>query len=316
MVLERPDTYIERREDGYQEPQTIFLIGTAHVSQRSAEDVHRVAAAVQPDAVVVELCRSRQAVMYPVAAQQQQELQTAAGEAGAGSPGAALMSAGAGSSSDEAEQPRSSSSSTGTSSSSSSSSNSTSGGKGSNPLSLSGGGGLLPDFQRSLELGGASALMLRLVLGRLSAGMSGGLGVVGGAEFVAARQEAEARGAQVSSSWLPPPAAVAAAVLSPAWGREGLTGGRAGPGASCSRQPHSLHSLLPPALVALPCPAACAGGSPDRDHAAAGVGGADLAPAGPAGGGAGRRRDERPAGAPCRAMPCHAPHAPELEQLT
>jgi hypothetical protein len=145
---------------------------------------------VQPDAVVVELCRSRQAVMYPAAQQQQQQQQqTAAGQSVAGSPDAALMSAGVGSSSDEEEQPVSSGYSTSSTS------------KGSNPLSLSGGGGLLPDFQRSLELGGTSALMLRLVLGRLSAGMSGKLGVIGGAEFVAARQEAEARGAQVCASW-------------------------------------------------------------------------------------------------------------------
>jgi hypothetical protein len=207
-VLERPATYTERREDGYQEPQTIFLIGTAHVSRRSAEDVHRVAAAVQPDAVVVELCRSRQAVMYPAAQQQQlqqqqQEQQAAAEQGAAGSPGAALMSAGMGSSSDDEEQPSSSSSSSSSIGSQSGSSRNTrsSGSKGSNPLSLSGGSGLLPDFQRSLELGGTSALMLRLVLGRLSAGMSGRLGVVGGAEFVAARQEAEARGAQVCASW-------------------------------------------------------------------------------------------------------------------
>ena len=37
----------------------IYLIGTAHVSRRSARDVKRVVAAVRPDNVVVELCASR-----------------------------------------------------------------------------------------------------------------------------------------------------------------------------------------------------------------------------------------------------------------
>ena len=37
----------------------IYLIGTAHVSLRSARDVRRVVEAVRPDNVVVELCASR-----------------------------------------------------------------------------------------------------------------------------------------------------------------------------------------------------------------------------------------------------------------
>ena len=37
----------------------IILLGTAHVSQRSVDDVHAAIAAVEPDAVAVELCQPR-----------------------------------------------------------------------------------------------------------------------------------------------------------------------------------------------------------------------------------------------------------------
>ncbi|KVI04757.1 Pheromone shutdown, TraB [Cynara cardunculus var. scolymus] len=46
------------------EPETIWLFGTNHVSQKSAIDVERVVQAVKPDNVVVELCRSRAGIMY------------------------------------------------------------------------------------------------------------------------------------------------------------------------------------------------------------------------------------------------------------
>lgn len=42
------------------EPEAIWLIGTTHISLESATDVERVIRAVNPDNVVVELCRSRQ----------------------------------------------------------------------------------------------------------------------------------------------------------------------------------------------------------------------------------------------------------------
>ena len=35
----------------------MFLLGTAHLSARSTGDVRRLIAAVQPESVVVELCR-------------------------------------------------------------------------------------------------------------------------------------------------------------------------------------------------------------------------------------------------------------------
>lgn len=40
------------------------MVGTAHLSRRSAKDVDRVMKAVKPENVVVELCRSRAAIMY------------------------------------------------------------------------------------------------------------------------------------------------------------------------------------------------------------------------------------------------------------
>eukprot|EP00741_Cyanophora_paradoxa_P019632 tig00021135_g18951.t1 len=45
--------------------RTFYVVGTSHVSPSSAYDVRRVMRSVQPDAVVVELCRSRVATMFP-----------------------------------------------------------------------------------------------------------------------------------------------------------------------------------------------------------------------------------------------------------
>ena len=42
------------------EPEAIWLVGTTHISEESAEEVERVVQTVKPDNVVVELCRSRQ----------------------------------------------------------------------------------------------------------------------------------------------------------------------------------------------------------------------------------------------------------------
>ena len=64
LALPRPASYAERRDDGYEEPHAVWLLGTAHLSQRSAADVASAVAALAPDAVVVELCRSRAGVMY------------------------------------------------------------------------------------------------------------------------------------------------------------------------------------------------------------------------------------------------------------
>eukprot|EP00798_Chlamydomonas_sp_ICE-L_P005568 gene5567-4202_t len=63
VVYRRPADYVERRDDGYQEPELIFLVGTAHVSQQSVSDVERVISAVKPESVVVELCKSRMSLI-------------------------------------------------------------------------------------------------------------------------------------------------------------------------------------------------------------------------------------------------------------
>jgi len=44
-----------------------YLIGTAHTSQTSADDVRKLILAVKPDVVMVELCRSRQSMLTMVA---------------------------------------------------------------------------------------------------------------------------------------------------------------------------------------------------------------------------------------------------------
>ncbi|CAI9092161.1 OLC1v1027339C1 [Oldenlandia corymbosa var. corymbosa] len=46
------------------EPEAIWILGTTHISLESAADVERVIRAVNPDNVVVELCRSRAGIMY------------------------------------------------------------------------------------------------------------------------------------------------------------------------------------------------------------------------------------------------------------
>ena len=48
------------------EPEVIFLLGTAHVSRLSAQDVDRLVTTIRPDVVSVELCRSRKFFMYPL----------------------------------------------------------------------------------------------------------------------------------------------------------------------------------------------------------------------------------------------------------
>jgi pheromone shutdown protein TraB len=64
VVVPRAADYVERREDGYLEPELVYLVGTAHLSPQSADDVRRVVEAVRPQNVVVELCKSRTAVLY------------------------------------------------------------------------------------------------------------------------------------------------------------------------------------------------------------------------------------------------------------
>ena len=148
IAIPRPEDYAERRSDGYQEPELVLVVGTAHLSVQSAEDVTRVVAATRPQNVVVELCKSRSAQLY--------------------------------------ESPDIPSSSTTANSSS----------KSNNQFSLSG-GNFLESFQRTIALGGRSALLLRLFLGQLSSKLSAEVGVQSGAEFRAAQVAAEAINAQI-----------------------------------------------------------------------------------------------------------------------
>jgi hypothetical protein len=48
------------RPPDFVEPEEVWILGTSHLSPGSVADVERVLRAVQPDNVVVELCRSRQ----------------------------------------------------------------------------------------------------------------------------------------------------------------------------------------------------------------------------------------------------------------
>ena len=53
------------RPPDFVEPEEVWILGTSHLSPESVADVERVLRAVQPDNVVVELCRSRQGLARP-----------------------------------------------------------------------------------------------------------------------------------------------------------------------------------------------------------------------------------------------------------
>lgn len=145
VAVPRPENYIERRTDGYVEPEVVFLVGTAHTSKESADEVERVIRAIRPENVVVELCRSRSSVMY--------------------------------------EEDRISRMSKG-------------GQKG--WFDLAGGENMADTFQKTLALGGRSALFLRLLLSRVSSMMAQRMEVeTVGEEFVRARKVAENVDAQL-----------------------------------------------------------------------------------------------------------------------
>ncbi|XP_031280523.1 traB domain-containing protein isoform X1 [Pistacia vera] len=124
------------------EPDTIWLIGTTHLSPRSASDVERVLRAVEPDNVVVELCRSRAGIMYT-------------SDGGENDP--QLQS---------------------------------------NMFSLSG-TGFFGAVGRSINLGGQTALALRLLLALFSSKISSDVNRPFGDEFRAARKVSEEIGTQI-----------------------------------------------------------------------------------------------------------------------
>ncbi|KAM6587015.1 hypothetical protein CsatA_009620 [Cannabis sativa] len=126
------------------EPETIWLVGTTHISQESAMEVERVVRAIKPDNVVVELCRSRQVagIMYTSDGDEQ---------------GPGLRS---------------------------------------NMFSLSG-TGFFGAVGRSIDLGGQTALALRLLLAVFSSKLSSDVNRPFGDEFRAARKASEEVGAQI-----------------------------------------------------------------------------------------------------------------------
>lgn len=60
-IYKRSDKYHEHRSDGYMEPLYVAVLASSHF--HGATDVSAVATALEPDTIVVELCRSRSAVL-------------------------------------------------------------------------------------------------------------------------------------------------------------------------------------------------------------------------------------------------------------
>lgn len=165
IAIPRPAEYTERRTDGYQEPKLVLLVGTAHISETSANEVYRVITTVQPDNVVVELCKSRYAQLYT------EDYHPSA------------------SSTTDHDANRNQDISRNTQQNKNNK-------KSINALSISG-NNLLEAYQRSIALGGQTALVLRLILSQLSERLSKDVDVQPGVEFRAARCAAQAVGAQI-----------------------------------------------------------------------------------------------------------------------
>eukprot|EP00884_Botryococcus_braunii_P012017 jgi/Botrbrau1/20816/Bobra.0156s0043.2 len=147
IAVPRAASYIERRDDGYQEPKLVILLGTSHVSAQSRSDAQRLIQEVRPGSVVVELCRSRVSLLYDRSTLKKDQ-------------------------------------------------NGTQERKASNPFNLSG-SSFLAAVGRTLQLGGQSALLLRLLLSRQAGRLSDRFGLEIGADMRAAREAAEAVGAQL-----------------------------------------------------------------------------------------------------------------------
>lgn len=130
------------RPPDFVEPEDVWILGTSHLSRDSVADVERVLRAVQPDNVVVELCRSRAGIMYA--------------------------------SSDSSDEPLLKS----------------------NMFSL-GGSKFFGAVSRSINLGGQSALALRLLLAVFSSKIASSANRPFGEEFRAARRVSEDIGAQL-----------------------------------------------------------------------------------------------------------------------
>ncbi|KAG2312393.1 hypothetical protein Bca52824_023950 [Brassica carinata] len=125
------------------EPESIWLVGTSHISPQSAADVERVVRTVKPDNVAVELCPSRAGIMYTSSSVGEEDQNLKSGV-----------------------------------------------------LSLTG-TGFLGAIGRSLDLGGQTALALRLLLAVFSSKLSSVADRPFGDEFRAARKASEEVGAQL-----------------------------------------------------------------------------------------------------------------------
>lgn len=65
-IIERPAEYVERRDDGFEEPHAVAVFATAHTSAGGAgmrEEMEALIKELQPDSVVVELCQPRAAAL-------------------------------------------------------------------------------------------------------------------------------------------------------------------------------------------------------------------------------------------------------------
>ncbi|CAI5499150.1 unnamed protein product [Closterium sp. Naga37s-1] len=151
-------------------PREIFILGTTHVSETAAEDAMRVVRSVQPQNVVVELCKSRSPIMYDPIPEGNQPL--APSSATTGAAAAPTTSDAAATSSSGAAPPA-------------------------RDLFLMGGASLPQTLMRSIQLGGQSSLLLRLLLSFVSRQSAQAAGVQPGHEFRAAREAADAIGAQL-----------------------------------------------------------------------------------------------------------------------
>uniref|UniRef100_A0A7S0RN77 TraB domain-containing protein n=1 Tax=Pyramimonas obovata TaxID=1411642 RepID=A0A7S0RN77_9CHLO len=54
---------LEYKTDNFVSPSKVYLLGTAHISKESTDDVRALIDAVKPDCVVLELCRSRKGLL-------------------------------------------------------------------------------------------------------------------------------------------------------------------------------------------------------------------------------------------------------------
>ncbi|KAF8069523.1 Trabd [Scenedesmus sp. PABB004] len=213
VALRRPAGY-ERRRDGYREPGLVFVLGTAHVSARSAEEVAAVVAAVAPQCVVVELCKSRVGVLgapdvddQPEERQQQQQQQqrqqAAEGQQLLSDVEAAASSSAAASLDEEAaaaaaaERAASGGAASGSGRGSSSGARAAAlAAKAASPWSLAG-DNFFAAVARSARLGGQSGLLLRLLIAGQARQAADRLNTTPGAEFRAAARAADRVGASL-----------------------------------------------------------------------------------------------------------------------